>query len=549
MKRIKALLSILLFVLLSTTTTIAQKKDLVADAKQSMLNATKYMVEKVSTNGGYVWQYLSDFSRRWGELEAYKTQIWIQGNGTVRMGIVFLDSYYATGNEYYYRAAEKAAEALIWGQLPSGGWNYVVDFAGDRSLKEWYNTIGKNAWGFEEFYHYYGNATFDDIVTSEAAKFLLRMYLQKLDFKFKPALDKAIEFTLESQYPLGGWPQRYPLKYDFPHGGLPDYTSFYTFNDGVISGNIDFLIQCYMTLGEERFLDPIQRGMNFVLITQQGNPQGGWGDQYNMKLEPASARSFEPIALLPSTTYDIAMLLLRFYEYTGDRKFLARVPDAIQWLESTRLPKNETEGGTVTHPRFVEVGSNKAIYDHRKGSGITDGHYWVDYNDENPLLHYGTKSNLDIELLKKEYERINALSPEEAAKNSPLKVERFRGDNTPQSYYVNGFSNEERNESNYFSSLLQYYDVSHGSSSEVPDESKVRAIINSLDDQNRWLTRHEWSSRLYSISKTEEETNTALLSTEGGAAIRDSSDKQYITTREYIRNMELLINYIKQSKN
>ena len=478
-------------------------------------------------HGGYVWRHLSDFSRRWGELEAYKTQIWIQGDGTVGMGNVFLDSYHATGNEYYYRAAEKAAEALIWGQLPSGGWNYVVDFAGDRSLKEWYNTIGKNAWGFEEFNHYYGNATFDDNTTIDAAKFLLRIYLQKLDIRFKPALDKAIEFTLESQYPLGGWPQRYPLKYDFPHGGLPDYTSFYTFNDDVISGNIDFLIQCYMTLGGERFLGPIQRGMNFYLITQQGNPQGGWGDQYNMKLEPASARSYEPAALLTSSTYNNAMLLLRFYEYTGDRKFLARVPDAIQWIESSRLPKNETEDGRKTHPMFVEVGTNKAIYSHRRGSGVTDGHYWVDYKDENPLLHYGAKSYIDIELLKKEYERINALSPEEATKNSPLKVERFRSDNTPQSYY----------------------DVSKGSSGEAPDESKVRAVINSLGDQNCWLTKHEWNSRPYSVSKTGEETNTAGLSTEGGARILDSSDQQYITTREYIRNMELLINYIKQSKN
>jgi hypothetical protein len=63
-------------------------------------------------------------------------------------------------------ATNKAAKALIWGQLPRGGWNYMIDFAVDHSLKNWYNSIGKNDWGFEEFYHYYGNATFDDVTIS-----------------------------------------------------------------------------------------------------------------------------------------------------------------------------------------------------------------------------------------------------------------------------------------------------------------------------------------------------------------------------------------------
>ncbi|MEO5999135.1 MAG: pectate lyase, partial [Chitinophagaceae bacterium] len=292
-----------LYILLSGVPLIAQKTDLATDAAKAMLNATHYMVEKVSTNGGYVGTYLPDLSRRWGELEFYKTQIQVQSDGVVSMGNIFMDAYVATGEEYYYKAAEKAAKALIWGQLTCGGWNYMIDFAGDRSLKDWYNTIGKNAWGFEEFNHYYGNATLDDVTTSDAAKFLLRIYLQKLDFIYKPAIDRAITFVLESQYPLGGWPQRYPLKHDFPHGFDDDYTSFYTFNDDVIWGNIDFLIQCYVTLGDERLLDPVRRGMNFYLITQQGNPYGGWGQQYNMDLMPAHARSYEPPALLPSFTY------------------------------------------------------------------------------------------------------------------------------------------------------------------------------------------------------------------------------------------------------
>ena len=65
-----------------------------------MKRATRFMVEEVSTNGGYVWTYLPDRSRRWGELEARATQIWIQPPGTATMGHLFLDAYHATRDEY-----------------------------------------------------------------------------------------------------------------------------------------------------------------------------------------------------------------------------------------------------------------------------------------------------------------------------------------------------------------------------------------------------------------------------------------------------------------
>jgi len=82
------------------------------------------------------------------------------------------DAYHATGEEFYYRAAESVAAALIQGQDPSGGWNYLVDFAGDESLRQWYATVGAMPSGWGEFHHDYGNATFDDGGTAECSSFL-----------------------------------------------------------------------------------------------------------------------------------------------------------------------------------------------------------------------------------------------------------------------------------------------------------------------------------------------------------------------------------------
>lgn len=504
---------------------------MVPDAEQTMLQATRFMVEKVSTNGGYLWYYTPDLSRRWGELEAYKTMIWLQDPGTTLVGHMFLDAYRATGNEYYYNAAAKAANAIIWGQSPEGGWNYLIDFAGDRSLKEWYNTIGKNAWRLEEFQHYYGNCTYDDNITSDAARFLLRMYLAKLDPAYKPALDRAIGFILKSQYPVGAWPQRYPLMDDFAKEGHPDYTSYYTYNDDVIWENIHFLVQCYLTLGEQRFLDPIRRAMNFYIISQDGS--GGWGQQMDMNLQTAGARTYEPKALLPRNTVAIVQQLMDFYRYTGDRKFLNPIPKAIKWLEDTRLPASETENGRYTHPKFIELGTNKGIYPHRKGSNVKYGYYYVDYDDHNLLSHYGGKSYVNVQELKDEYEKLAALPMEEVTKDSPLKEMAYEGAHTPQTDY----------------------DLSHERRATIPSMDAIQQIIKSLDKDGRWLVKHGATSNPYCGDGVKKELTDACSKTFVGdetdtSPYRDPSDEnEYISTGDYVRNMRMLINFIEASKN
>lgn len=527
------LITLLTFFIFSVHyTASAQSDNLINSAEESMLDATRFMVEDVSMNGGYLWNYLPDMSRQWGEMEAYDTMIWVQPPGTVSMAHTFLDAYKITGEEYYYTAAEKAIEALIWGQSEHGGWNYFIDFAGDRSMKKWYDTIGKNGWRLEEFQHYYGNSTFDDDVTSDAARVILRMYLEDFDPKYKPALEKAIGFILESQYPLGGWPQRYPLRYEFVKNGVPDYTSYYTFNDDVVWENINFLIQCYLTLGEERFLDPIRRGMNFYLLTLQGNPQAGWAMQYNMELEPAQARSYEPKSLSPSYTFNNAMFLLRFYEYTGDKRYLARIPDIIEWLEETKIEGETTDDGRYMYPTFVELESNRPIYVHRRGSNVKYGEYYWDYNDENLLSHYGGKRAINLQNLKDEYERVSALSPEEATKDSPLKEEKFEGEGSPQ----------------------HYYDLNRSSFDDVPSQQRVREILSSMDDQHRWLVQNVPTSNPYIGDGEKTELTDEYASVHVGdetdtSPYRDESNQLYISTQEYIRNMNLLMNFLKEAQN
>lgn len=528
MKAKRTYVLIALFLIISLQYLPAQNPILKLNAEDAMSKASRFMLEEISTNGGYLWYYMPDFSRQWGEMEAYKTMIWLQHPGTISMGHTFLNAYQATGDDYYYQAAQKAAAAMIWGQSHEGGWNYMIDFAGDRSLKHWYKTIGKNGWRLEEFQHYYGNSTFDDDVTSDAARLLLRIYLEKMDPAYKPALDKAINFILKSQYPLGGWPQRYPLRYDFSKHGQPDYTSFYTFNDDVTWENVHFLIQCYLTLGEERFLDPINRGMDFYLFSQDGS--GAWAQQLTLDLEPAGARSYEPAAFLPGATFENAFLLLKFYQYTGDKRFLVRVPAAIEWLEKTALPPDQVEGAR-THPTFVDPKTNKPIYVHRKGSNVKYGRYSFDENDTDLLAHYYGKTRVSIDELKEEYNRLARLPKEELVKDSPLKSVPFTESGTPQTFY----------------------DLTRTRFARVPDEVLVKEIIQSLDDQGRWLVKHAMITNPYQGDGVKTELTDQYASTMAGdetdtSPYRDESDQLYISTGEYIRNMNLLINYIQLFK-
>ena len=287
-----------------------------------------------------MWFYTPDLSRRWGEMEAYKTMIWVQPPGTTSMGHLFLDAYHATGDRYYLDAADKAARAIIWGQLP------VRRLELHRRLRR--RPVAAAA-GTTRSARTGGGSRSSSTTTatrrstttcpSDAAKFLLRMYLEELNPAYKPALDKAIDFVLESQYPIGGWPQRFPLKYDFSHHGKPDYTSFITFNDDVVWENVNFLLQCYLTLGEERLLEPIVRGMNIYVATQQGAPQAGWGQQYTLDLKPSGARTYEPTALLPGYTEAHIRLSAALLPAHRRRKFLAGIPAALDWLDRCKLPR------------------------------------------------------------------------------------------------------------------------------------------------------------------------------------------------------------------
>ncbi len=493
---------------------------------ETMKKATVFLVDSVSNQGGYVWCYTPDRSRMWGEMEAYPSMIWTQPPGTPTMGHLFLDAYHLTGDEYYYQAAEKVADVLIRGQLPCGGWNYMIDFAGETSLKKWYATVGKAGWRLEEFHYYYGNATFDDEATYGPAMLLLRIYSAKWDAKFRPALDKALAFVLESQYPVGGWPQRYPLRYDYSKNGHPDYSSFITLNDDVHKNNVNFLISCYQVLGDPALLEPIRRAMNCLLVLQQGAPQPGWSWQHTLDLKPSGARTYEPDGFYTDATFSAIDMLMDYYELTGETKFLARIPEAIAFIESTELPADyaalyprQLRPGQRLYPSCVEVGTNKPRYVHREGSNSYNGRYYADYNPKDQWMPTFSMRALNVGALRQRYDRLVKTSPDEVVLTSPLRY--------PQS--VNPF---------YFSVL------------RLPTEAEVGEILGAIASRPYWegvfANSHPYIGvpPAYTGPPTQQYATTQVGDAYDTSPYRFGEDFRGISMQEYINNMAKLIHYL-----
>jgi PelA/Pel-15E family pectate lyase len=503
-----------------------------ARATEVMKRAARFMVEKASYQGGYVWTYLPDFSRCWGELEARRTMLWVQPPGTPSVGHLWLDAFHATGDAFYLDAAVQTARALIAAQHPSGGWSYAYDFAGEAALREWYSTHGRNAWRMEEFQVQRTNATFDDACTSSATQFLLRLELERSTPDVSAALGKALGFVLESQYDSGGWPQRYPLD--------ADYTRLVTFNDDVLGENLKTLLMAYGALGAAHALGPLLAGMECVVAMQQPMPQPGWGLQHGLDGTPAAGRTFEPAALVTHTTGANVELLLAFYDLTGDEKYLRRVPEALDWLDAVRLPSESARELGGTHPTFIELGSGHPLYVHRRGSNVVNGRYYVDKSFAPRLSHYNPVRHVDVPRLRL------ALGERRGAGPAPLLPAKAGSVRLPRYFSLGEHT-------------LQT--LCTGAPTEAPFVSAelVASLIDELDAEGRWLAPLSFLSNRYEGPGS---AAPYLEDTYAGTNVGDRSDTSTfppegrpstyppetppsgISVGRFIRNMAALIAFV-----
>ncbi len=453
---------------------------------EAMRKASDYMVNEISCNGGYLHHYSEDLSEQWGEVTARKSQIWIQ-RSTPRMGEMFLKLYQSTEDEAYLEYAKKTANALIWGQHPLGGWHYWIDFD-ESGVEEWYRTVSSQVYrGMEEHRHYYGNCTFDDNVSQGATAFLLHLYMETMDPVYFVPLKKAMDFVLMAQYPNGGWPQRYPLAYDYAHDGFDDYTSNYTLNDDAMNNTIDLLIEAYEKLGNEEYLAAAKRGGDFFMVSQGPEELPAWSEQFDMNVQPDWGRTHEPPAMGTRQTAHTVEMLMKLVLYTGDRRYLRPVPATLGWMEKSKM--GILEDGKYDLARYYDPATGLPIdfylLDEVSPDGYCQFHYFA--NPEVPFP--GRRQSVDFVSLKNTYDMITGLEP---GKEGELYDKLYRQEDD----------------------------------SGKPDKDEVLLLLNSRNQNGIWIE-----------DITVFDTSISMISDDNKKVIPG------ISTKSWINNMEVLLNY------
>jgi hypothetical protein len=431
--------------MLSCATSARADENLRDAAIKSLRRASQYYLEKVSTEGGYLYQYSADLSRREGEHKATASMVWVQPPGTPAVGLAYLEAYQATKDAYYLEASKKAADCLIRGQLRSGGWGYNIEFDVAKRAKFAYRVPPAGEQGEN-------TTVLDDNNTQAAIRFLIRLDVT-LAFKestIHEAVRYALDHLVQAQYPNGAWPQRYnefPEAKDFPvvKAGYPDtwsrefpkakYSQFYTFNDNAIGDVVEVLLDAAKTYNEPRYKASAEQGGDFALLAQMPEPQPIWAQQYDPQMHPSWARKFEPPSVTGGESQSILQMLLLLYRETGQERFLAPIPKALAFLRKHQLPDGRLA-------RFYELWTSKPLYFTRD--------YVLTYSDADMPTHYGFKVGSKLDAIEREFERLKKTPWAEL--NKPRK----KGAAGPPS-----------------AQLVE----------------KTKAAIASLDDQGRWLQK------------------------------------------------------------
>ena len=230
-------------------------------------------------------------------------------------------------NRSYMRYAEtdyeKIADNLIAYQNLDGGWLKNIEWLGvlnSDSVKATLNDFEKQS-------------TLDNRNTFSQIEYLADTYVLTNKLKYRLAVEKGLDYLLDTQKENGGW-----------RGWDVDAV---TFNDDVTTGALELcrnILQgdkSFLWL-DQKYLDKIKiaytRGINLILKTQyiQNGVKTVWAQQYdNVTLEPVKARSFELPGLTAWESSNIVLLLMGIENPSNE--IIQAVHDAVNWFKKSAI--------------------------------------------------------------------------------------------------------------------------------------------------------------------------------------------------------------------
>jgi PelA/Pel-15E family pectate lyase len=394
-------LAIALLLTLAFTPAQAELRD---EARDGLKNAVTFFHRHVAVEGGYVYKVSADLKLREGEGKAEPRTIWVQPPGTPSVGMALLEAYERTGEPACLEAALDAGRALVRGQMHSGGWSNRIEFDPDLRKRFAYRVDGPPGKRARNI------SSLDDDQTPAALRLLMRLdhATKQKHTAIHEAATHALDALLANQHAGGAWSQvfdgahrqddapkraSYPADWPRQHPG-GDYWWHYTFNDGAMTSLIETLLEAARLYDEPKYKDAAIRGGEFMILAQMPEPQPAWAQQYNAEMHPAWARRFEPPAVSSSESVRVIRALFGLHAATGDKRFLAPIPAALEWLGRSALP-------TGGHARFYELQTNKPLYMTRD--------YKLTYEPNDLPTHYSfIQRGLDLDQLERQYRQASS---------------------------------------------------------------------------------------------------------------------------------------------
>jgi PelA/Pel-15E family pectate lyase len=417
-----------------------------AEIERAMRKAADFYRQKVSTEGGYHYDYTADLSYGRSEHSQGPTQAEVQREATPIVALAYLEAWDATRDRAYLDYARDAARALVRGQLCSGGWDYSIEF--DPELRKQHQYRADDNCGADKR----GVTNLDDNTTQGALRVLMRVD-QELGFRDREIHEAALfalEKLLAAQYPIGAWPQRFAAPPDFSDAPVkrasypeswsrrwpgPDYQSHYTLNDNTLADCIDAMLEAARIYGDPRYLAAAERGGEFLLLAQMPEPQPAWAQQYDREMRPAWARVFEPPSVTGGESQGAMRILMTLYAETGKRKYLDPIPKALAYLKRSEVPRGDAEifrrvGDGPVLARFYELRTNRPLYITKGsrvnaaglGSRLVDG-YELSYSPASVITHYAVLiSGSGLAAIEAEYGRMAAAGPKTLRRADRLRA-------------------------------------------------------------------------------------------------------------------------------
>lgn len=395
--------------------------------REAMHRAVRFFQDQASVQGGYVYQWSADLTKREGEGKVEATTAWVQPPGTPAVGMAYLHAYQMCGDAVLLDAAKQTANALIQGQLESGGWDNRIEFD-PKQRKQYAYRVDQADAAEKEAKRRRNVTTLDDNKSQSAASFLMQLdqTLGFQDRRIHEAATYALDHFVKAQYANGAWPQRYS---EFPEtpsdparrATIPsewprqfpdeDYAGFYTLNDNTMSDMIVTMLDAWEIYDNDQYLAAAIRGGEFFLNAQLPEPQPGWAQQYDQQMQPAWARKFEPPAVSGGESQGVMRTLILLYRRTANRRpesarFLEPLPRALAYYRRSLL-----DDGKLA--RFYELQTNRPLFFTRQ--------YELTYSPDDLPTHYAFMVSSKLEQIEKEWKRVQETPKDELWKPASIR--------------------------------------------------------------------------------------------------------------------------------